>query len=193
MNRLRFGIAQIGTKREAGRSLAMLLGVVDLAGSGWEMLEELTWRTGAIGSPTEGARRAGRAGSVTAWRSFEQAPSRWLWAEIIPYTSSGDAESAIPHLRPSFLPNPQTEVTVTAERTIGDQVVAGVTAPLVFEQTTAGSQGPSASRYVAGTVDRVVLIVACSGYADAWSWSDVVALAASQADKIRATLLESGA
>jgi hypothetical protein len=84
------------------------------------------------------------------------------------------------------MPNRKAQVTVTEEREIEDQHVPGVTNSWVYEQMTTGlPNGRGATRYVAGNVDRILFVVTCSGYLDAWPWAEVTSIAASQAVKVR--------
>jgi hypothetical protein len=83
-------------RRRARTVLARLLAAADLPGGPWRVLDQRTWRTGTIGSPTLWGDRARQAGSVTAWRSFRDAGAeRWAWIQIAPLASAGDAESAL--------------------------------------------------------------------------------------------------
>jgi hypothetical protein len=96
LRRLQFAAAQVGPKAGKNEVLARLLAAADLPGGPWRVLDQRTWRTGTIGSPTLWGDRARQAGSVTAWRSFRDAGAeRWAWIQIAPLASAGDAESAL--------------------------------------------------------------------------------------------------
>src|SRR5580658_7353128 len=96
---LELAIAQIGVGRERDYSLAMLLEPSELPGEGWSMLSERCWRTGfrlRLTRADSPGRRARRAGSITAARSFVQAtPSREMWVEVQPFVTEADAESVV--------------------------------------------------------------------------------------------------
>jgi hypothetical protein len=62
----------------------------------------------------------------------------------------------------------------------------GVAELWVYEKSVAGPGGVRVSRYVAGTVDRVLLIASCAGDEGAWSLDDLMELASTLADRVRA-------
>ena len=144
-----------------------------------------------MSKPSAAARRARRARTFSAIRSFELAEqSRWVWVEVIPFGLPADAVAALPTLPTLFVRNPRAKVTLTGERQIEVGEIAEMAEfPFVYEQATTGEHGPSAARYAAGTVGHVVFIVATSAYAaDAWSWLEVASVAAAQATRVRNVL-----
>jgi hypothetical protein len=150
------------------------------------MLDERTFRTGSIGGSSAAARAAGREGSVTAWRSFEQsAESRWAWVEVIPYRSIDEAVGAVPNLSKSFVTNNLSQVKVVGERSVEGMEVPNLTNVWAFEQSTYGKMGESKTRYLAGNVDQVLILVSCSGYSDGWPWDEVRTLTSNVGLKIR--------
>jgi hypothetical protein len=190
VNNLQYLIAQFGPTAARRLSQAMLLEPAELAGSGWVALDQKIWRTGTGNRTSDAGRRAHRAQTFTAMRSFRQAtPSRWLWVEVVPYVSAQDALSVLPTLPARFVPNPKAEVTVVSEQFVEPSAAPEVAAfPFIYEQLTTGRHGPSAARYVAGHVEQVVFVVACSALDAAWPWSDVAAVAFSQESRIRRNL-----
>src|ERR1039457_1852787 len=96
VNRLRFAVAQLGRRAGARDALACLLGVEDLRGAGWRVLDERTWRTGVAEHAAPWGGQARAAGSVTAWRSFQDAAGRrWVWVQVMPLVSAQDALDAL--------------------------------------------------------------------------------------------------
>src|ERR1700734_3527330 len=91
----KFLYAMLGPKPGADRSLKMLPSTADMPGERWRLLDERTFRTGRMGRVTEYGKRARELRSVTAFRSFEQADDRWLWAEVIPLANEEDATTAL--------------------------------------------------------------------------------------------------
>lgn len=188
MNRLQYFVAQIGHREKKDVSVAMLLEHGDLPGNDWELLDQRSWRTGAMPIPIDEAARAHHAGSWTAWRSFQQSgQTRWAWIEIMPFTSNTDALSAVSSIPTWLMSNAGAKVAIVEERN-PDESETGATHLWVLEQRTIGSDGPSATRYVADVVDNVLFIVAGTASGDGWDWSAVSALAERQAAKIRSAL-----
>ena len=178
----------------------MLLRANELPGIGWRGLRQVSWRIGAWGyQPAETGRRAHRAGHFVAVRSFEQeSSSRRLVAQIAPYVSASDAEEAVVGLRSRLYPHPNAKVVVTAEREVEGIEVVGVNKPWTFEHMQEGKDlpgnqrfvGPSASRYVAGNIENVMVFLQCSGLGEGWSWSDVASVTSLQASKIEGALAQ---
>ena len=107
----------------------------------------------------------------------------------IPLVSAEDARSMLPDLETLLLSNPRAKVAVTGARRIEPQEASEVADyPFVYEQSTIGEHGPSAARYVAGTVDQVVFVVACAEFGKGWQWNEVASVAGSQAQKVRRVL-----
>jgi hypothetical protein len=187
MRNFEYLLAQIGPKAARRESMSMLLEPSQLSPAGWTALDERSWRTGFTSKPSEAARRARRARTFSAIRSFElAAESRWLWIEVMPFAASADAEAVLPSLPTLFVSNPRAKVTVTSERRLQpDEIPEMAGNPFVYEQVTSGEHGPSAARYAAGAVGHVVFIVATSESGDGWSWAEVASVAASQVTKIR--------
>ena len=187
MRNFQFLLAQIGPQAARRESLSMLLETSQLPGAGWAVLDQRSWRTGFTSKTGEAARRARRARRFSAIRSFElAAESRWVWVEVMPFATAADAEAVLPRLPTLIVSNPRAKVTVTGERRLGPDEVADMAEyPFVYEQATSGEQGPSASRYAAGTVGHVVFIVATSEYGEGWAWAEVASVAEPLVARIR--------
>jgi hypothetical protein len=164
----------------------MLLETSDLPGDDWRQIAERIWRTGMFGKPSETWRRARSLGTFTATRSFEQSNvPRWLLIKVAPVASSDDARDVVPELLSLSMPNPYAEVAVTSERPVLDVPVDGLSDPWGYEKLTAGMpDGPTASRYLAGHVDEVAILIECSGGRDVWSWEEIAFVATEQASRI---------
>jgi hypothetical protein len=172
---VRFLYAMLGPKPGADRSLKMLPSIADMAGDGWRLLDQRTFRTGRLGRATEYGKRAHKLRSVTAIRSFEQVGySRWLWAEVIPLASEEDAAAASDDaLR--VVRNPR--VTVTNEHRVTGVSVPGSSSAWTYEQQTTGPLGNGVSLCLRGTAGSIIFVVMASGFAESWRWDDVVSIA----------------
>lgn len=183
--RLQFAAAQIGRKPDKARVLAMLVEPHDLPGERWAVLDQRTWRTGQTPNPSEAAMRARNAGSITAWRSFEQkGASRWLWAQVTPTVSDEDARAFIVDLPSRFLKNLHAKVVVTSEHDVEDVEIPGADDVWCYEQATTGKLGDSIAMYAAGRVGTLVFALSASSPAGGWDWQAVTPVAAKQADRL---------
>jgi hypothetical protein len=187
MNRLWWAVAQSQVPLAGKRaSLGMLLKRDELPGTGWRRLDQRAWLTGVVGEASDAARRAYAVESVSAIRSFKQGRSRGLLVEVIPFVSASDAESVLPTIPALFVRNRRAKTAVTTERRLEPHEVPELAAyPFVYEQSTVGRRGAGVCRYVAGTVEQVVFIIAFAAYgADNVPWAEVASVAKSQASKI---------
>jgi hypothetical protein len=168
----------------------MLLESSDLPGDDWRLLGELIWRTDTFGKPSEIWRQARSVGSFTGVRSFEQPSlSRWLLIKVAPVASVQDAQKVVPLLVQLSMPNPEAKVTVETEGPVADVAVVGLNEPWVYEQLTIGMPDrPSSSRYIAGNVAHVAILVSCSGFRDSWTWDEVGAISTAIAEKVRSLI-----
>lgn len=183
--RLKFAAAQIGGKPGKEQVLSLLIEPPELPGAGWFVIDERTWRTGQTDNPSAAATRARNAGSISAWRSFEQkSHSRWLWVQITPTVSEADAQQLVRDMPNRFLKNSRAEVVVKAERTVKDRAIPGAQNVWCYEQDTTSKKGDSVAKYVAGTVGVVVFVLAASVMTDGWAWDEVIGVAATQARRL---------
>jgi hypothetical protein len=97
----------------------------------------------------------------------------------------------VPELRGRMATHPRAKVTVSEEHDVEGHRVDGVTDPWVAEQMTESEAlGPTASRSIGGSVDRVAFVIVCSGLRQAWPWEEVTEIASAQAAKLRTAVGE---
>jgi hypothetical protein len=187
--RLKFVVSQAGIKSGKKASLAMLLDVEDLSGGGWKKLDERTWRTGSSESDTERSNRAREIGSITAWRAFERHNSdQSFWVQLVPFASRSDAETAVRDTRENLLPNLRQNVTIASEQSPQDVAIVAVENPWIYEQHTVTDSGQSCTKIVSGRIEQIVMVIACSGTGEGWTWPEVQAVISSQSEKVRRVL-----
>jgi hypothetical protein len=164
--------------------LAALIEANDIPGGGWVRKAQRSWRTGTVGTPSEEATRAAAVGSITAWKAFEQrSESRWAWLEVIPFVSSQDAASALPHLMDKSIANPS--VRIEHESPVDDVALPPELAARAYEQQTDGPAGPGNVKYMFAQVGKYALIVNCSASVkNAWQWSEVATIGTLQRAKL---------
>jgi hypothetical protein len=183
IQRLRFVWAQWGRKPGSGDMLRQLLSDDDLPGGTWRKLDQRTWRTGVIASTPWGD-RAREAGSVTAWRSFQdQAARRWVWLQVMPLASALDARTALREVGDRQLRNLRATVRVVDESDIDIEPFVGASAVWAHEYHTVGPDGHGTALLLAGAVEDFVVIVCATGQ-PAWDWPSVSDLAAMQARRL---------
>jgi hypothetical protein len=176
-----------GRAAEEARSLGLLVPADQLPGPGWRVSGERTWVTGELDPDSDKSRRARAAGLVTAWRSFEQAGTgRTAWVEVVPYATAEDAELSRRQSPHYFVGTDRPDEQVVAGSEVDGHQLPGVSELWVYEKSVAGPQGVRVSQYVAGTIDRVLLIASCAGPGAAWSLDDLMDLGAQLADRVRA-------
>jgi hypothetical protein len=187
MNNLQVLLARIGRPRKRRNARTLLIESAELPGVGWEMAGDSAWRTGAWGfKPSDAGQRAHQLGVFSAARGFTQkGADRTLWVEVMTLACEEDANGMVPILRDHLLVNPNSPVTLSAERKVQGHELPGPTYPWVYEQLTEGAiGGASVTRFVGGSTDRIVFLVACSGYEGNWPWDEVLAIASLQGEKI---------
>lgn len=184
LRRLQFVAAQLGPKAGKNDVLARLLAAADLPSGLWQIVDQRTWRTGTIGSPTPWGDRARRACSVTAWRSFRDAEAkRWAWIQIAPLASTSDAESALSGVADSGLANLRSRVQLVSQADIPLQPFEGASAVWAREQRTEGDGGAGLVLILAAAVGHWLTVICLSG-SPAWDWPSATALAAHQARRL---------
>jgi hypothetical protein len=194
MIRVEYLIGQFGPRAARRFALAMALEEGELPGDDWTKQGESCFRTGSfrIGTrPSEEAGRAYGAKTFTAWRSFQRSgTSQTLSVQVIPYASAGDAESTAPKLRATWELNGRKIIALLSERQLDpNEIPEAAEYSFLYEQSILGKEGKIISRYIGGTVDNVVFLVAGSEPDGGWRWSDVTSVAAKQALKIREVLV----
>jgi hypothetical protein len=164
--------------------LARMLSANDLPDGPWRMLDQRTWRTGAMGLATAWGERARQAGSFTGWRSFShQTTPRWAWIQVIPLASADDADAAVTVIGEQGLANLRSRVQLMSERDMPLEPFTGASAVWAREQLTTGKDGPGVVLMLAGAVSHWLVIVCLSG-TPAWDWSSASELAALQAVRL---------
>jgi hypothetical protein len=184
-----FVYAKFGTKSGAPASLEMLPECSDLAGDGWTLLDEQTWRTGRMGKVSDWGVRAREIKSVTALRSFAQDDKfRWLVTQVIPLASQSDAALAVKDAPNRFLRNPRSRVSVKLEHSVGDITApGGGPSTWAYEQETASSMGPGVCRYLAGTCGSTLYVIIAAGLTESWRWDEIVCVAQDIVNRISRT------
>jgi hypothetical protein len=171
--------------QDVRRELRSLLGVDDLAGVGWRVLDERAWGTGHGDVEAEWADRAREAGLITVWRSFEQAASgRWLWVQLTRLCSPDDALQALADAPERFVRNPRARVDVVAERTVKPPRLEGADATWAYEQRTTGRRGRGIARYLGIAKGDALVVLLASGHGNAWPAVDLQQIAQLQADRL---------
>jgi hypothetical protein len=150
------------------------------------MAQERTWVTGELDPGSEKSKRARRAGVVTAWRSFEQAATgRSAWVEVVPYATAEDAELSLLQSPRYFVGTTSPEEQVVAEGVVEDRHLPGIPNAWIYEKSVGGAHGLRLTRYVAGTIGHILFITSCSGDEDQWRLDELLALATTQAQRVR--------
>jgi hypothetical protein len=184
LRRFQFAAGQPGPKAGKKDALSRLLAAGDLRPGLWRMIDQRTWRTGTIGSPTPWGDRARQAGSVTAWRSFSDSDAkRWAWIQTVPLASASDAESALPGIGDRGLANLDARVRVVSQADVPLEPFEGASAVWAREQRTEGYGGPGLVLMLAGAVGHWLVVICLSG-SPAWDWSAAAAIAVHQARRL---------
>ena len=190
--RLSWAVAQLGRKPGAAQVLARCVDVDDLpaAHRPWRRTDERTWRTGVSAAAEPWAASARDAGSITVWRSFASAPAqRTLWVQVVPLARIEDGQAALAAVSRSELRNLRAKVSVVATTEIlPTPSVPGASLVSATEQQTRGDGNTGSVltlRYVV-RADMVVMSAASPDRGSAWTWPDLLTLAAAQARKLTA-------
>jgi hypothetical protein len=156
-----------------------------LPGERWAVIDQRIWRTGQTSNPSEAAIRARAAGSITAWRSFEQKDlSRWLWTQVTPMVTEEDAQAFIADMPNRLLKNLRSKVVVTSEHAVENVEIPGADGVWCYEQATTGKLGDSMTMYGAARVGALVFALGASSLVGGWDWHAVTAVAAVQAERL---------
>ena len=179
---LRFGL--IGKDLRAS-SVKKLLLATEIGPGDWIQIHESAWKTGVGRSAIEEAKRARKAGSISAGRIFrDNATHRYLILQIIPFASPGDAISAVPKLPGLIVPNPNTDVQLVSERQLEVAEIPQLTDGIAIEQTTRGPRGQSSIRFIIAAVNSAAIFVSGSSMGEIWDWSEVLQVWRNQVSKI---------
>lgn len=190
MQRLGLVAAQLAPRPGARQALGRVVTADDLPGDGWSVLDERTWRTGFSGPATEWGRRARAARSVTAWRSFQGASAKQsCWVQVMPLASEADALDSLDGVWDRMLRNLRATVRVVQEQDMEMGALPWAGKVRAREQRTAGRvngpDGEGVARMLAAACGTRVIIVASSGTPE-WTWEQVTAVAARQAELLGA-------
>ena len=179
-------IGQIGLRKSfKDESRTMLLEPRELPDQGWKIRNERSWRAGMRMAHTDEGQRARRAGSVTTWRSYEnESVQRWMWIQVAPLVSEQDAASYVPKVRDQLVANPRAKRIHVENRMIEKPDVPGLALTTASESVSTEPRGLGHGWIVIGHIDRVVLMMSCSYYDDAWSWAGAKSTIALQVAKI---------
>lgn len=184
--RLRLLLSQVGGSRHRKHAFDMLICVGDLPGPGWQELNRHSRRVGAAESGPI-ARRARETGEFTALRRFRhEDPPGGMMAQVLPLATSSDAEKQV-------VAFPSTGirwqgVTTVEDHFLDDVQVEGVDQLIAWESVTERDDVRGTSRKIAGRVGRVTFLVTASAAGPGWPLVDLVAIASSQATRIRLVL-----
>ena len=186
--------SRLDLQAQERRSLTLALALSDLPGAGWAQVGEKSWRIGATfpREKDEAVRRAHHAGLYTGARFFKKGGLELGFSsQVAEYTSAEDAASRVRTLPAQTLKSHGR--TVITQRIFEDEEVPGVDHSIVFEQFSAGMDGSGFGQYAGGCESNVLFLVACTTIeyglreepSSRWPWSELLALAALQSDKVR--------
>ncbi len=184
VERLGFITTWFGRSPDKRDALARLLRGGDLPGSGWRLMSQRTWRTGSKGPDTEWGARARAAGSLTAWRSFQNRGVRqWVWLQMVPLTSVADAHAEFDLLKERGLRHQGARVRVLSERDVLIEPFAGSSRTWGYEQRITGLAGPGENKLLVAAVGSNVIVL-CSSGAPVINWQSLAALAAKLGQRV---------
>lgn len=187
VERLGFLTSRLGRSPAKRDALARLLRAGDLPGAGWKPMSQRTWPTGAKGPDTEWGARARAAGSLTAWRSFQNRSVRqWLWLQMAPLVSIQDAHAEFEQIKERGLRHQGARVKVRSERDVMVEPFAGSSKIWAFEQRITGLGGPGENKLLVAAVNSTVIVV-CSTGAPVVNWQSMAALAAKLGQRVPLT------
>jgi hypothetical protein len=186
---IRLFIGTLGRKPGQDRLLAMLLQSSDLPRGDWRVANQRTHRTGAGRASTNEVRRARKEKSITAWRCImSDSARRSLSSSVTPYATSSDAESSLRQLIPRLIRKPFSKLNISGERIVDGREVPGLPDALIYEEQTAGPNGPGGTRIVAGTIEKILFVMDFSSLGELWPWDEVTSITALQVAKIQSTV-----
>jgi hypothetical protein len=148
-------------------------------------MDERSWATGVSGDATDEILRAKQMKSITAWRSFEQeAPNRWLWAEVIPFSSVEGAENAAFTVGEQLFSNARAKSKLVSEHLVDCEHLKIPEMKWDFEQATSSSMGPGMAIYLSGAVNSMAFVIGASGLEASWTFEELARIFNIQARKI---------
>jgi hypothetical protein len=175
-----------GSSPEKRDALARLLTSTDLPGSGWRRMSEKTWRTGAKGELTEWGRRAGEAGSLTAFRSLQNRSVRqWVWSQMTPLVSVTDAHAEFERIKERGV-STGGAVRVHEEKDVAVDLFSGATRIWAHEQTVTGLFGQGSNKLLAAVMASSVIVI-CSSGAPVITWNAMAGFAVKLGQRVPVT------
>ncbi|MFI5034614.1 MAG: hypothetical protein ACHQFZ_00210 [Acidimicrobiales bacterium] len=174
---LPYFLALHGDREKRRRATRTGVAAKDLPGDGWQLIDEMCYRSGYI-TPrwnSDRARRARRSGEFSYQRSFRsERPHRELILGLVPYGLPEDAVEALPGMMSAMISNPRFTGEVVRELENTEFGVDGLSHIFAVERWAVGTPGgPLNTKLVFGVVDRAVLIVVYGEWGDGVSWADV--------------------
>jgi hypothetical protein len=169
----------------------MLLKEADLpTDRNWKAVFESSHRTGAGTLHTsDPIRRAREARSAAADRRFvDPGRMRWVLSSVSGFANEEDAASQKDLLLGNVVRKPFSQYSIVESRVLSEHEIGTVSAPLVYEELLTGPNGPETTQLVAGTIEHVLFLIACTAKDDAWDWLAVNTLVGAQVDRIRSAL-----
>jgi hypothetical protein len=191
---LRRFAGSVGILPERELVIRMLLEEADLPSDhSWSVVYESSHRSGAGSTirKSDALRRARKVKGVGADRRFRDAEGmKSIMSSVSTFASTEDAVSRVPLLPENIVRPPLGGFTIVSSRVVSEHEITAVPAPLVYEESFVGPNGPGTTRVVSGNVATRIFAVWCSARADPWDWTIVNSLATKQVDRIRKVLAE---
>jgi hypothetical protein len=103
---------------------------------------------------------------------------------VTPTVSDDDARALVQDAPNRFLKNAGALVGLKSERPVEGIQIPGADDIWCFEQETTALIGDSIAMYTAGRVGESVFMLAASALSVGWTWDDVIAIAARQAQRL---------
>jgi hypothetical protein len=158
--------------------VSYLLDAPELPGGEWANSRQASFRS--VWVPF---RRSPPVRCVSASRNYRHGqPTRYLYIEIAVTEHEADADRLIESSRTRFYRNP--DVTSIGERSVTGYELPAVESAQLYERETVRGSVHAVNRWITGRVGEVFLAVQAGGSGGGWEWSEAVAFAVAQADKI---------
>jgi len=185
---LPYYLAMFGDREKRREAYAMRFEAEDLPGGPWKVADDLCVRSGFI-TPhwkDEVAKRSRKAGGFSAWRLFKsQTRDRELWLQTGPYGTDEDAFGAVPRLMSMMIVNPLFKGQVVKEQVNESIFVTGVDRIYALERWTDNkSRGTLNTKYIIGSISRIVFVVVYSDWSDSLTWDEVSQVAEVLAERV---------
>lgn len=182
-SRLRKVLAPIDHRAHEAKQFKMLLSEAELSSHGMNFAGQQSWTIGNRGFVGPEIERARDLGHLNVWRRFANKTAKTsMWIQLGEFSTALDAANFAPQLFESILQRPgdATELIEVTEKV----QVSGLASTLVGDERTPYQDGFRRTRVVVGTIDRWIVSSGFSSTGEVWSWNDIEAIVASQAQKI---------